>query len=416
MPRIGVPRTGQAEWDWPFLRRRLVVISIALAIAFLFAVAYKNPPRLKSKKPVVTGAALGLESGTGRPILDAGKMAQTLPVALAAASHCATPQARAATSSALPRSIPAPAAVSSLPQPTGTAILTPIESPAWPGLPETDLRLHTWPREARICDATRCTGVRRVFSFSLFGAGSNEYSRGMVANARLMRDLMPDWECWVFLPGAGGEPRDRVDDATVAALEAAGARLVYFEPSAEKVLGYGMKQRFLVSGDPSIDRFAVRDSDARLLLRDREVEDEFEASGMRFHVVYDNHNHGNSPGTVLGGAWCAWGLLRRDSRLAEAVVVELMLLPSLAPCRHVGRYTSGRLEYVGNAQRVGARAPEHAAEGGARRFRQQEGVSRLAHLPPPSAAAGHDLSHAVPLAAPLERGASGSSALLLPLR
>lgn len=305
MPRIGVPRPGQAEWDWPFLRRRLVVICIALAIAFLFAVAYKNPPRLKSKSPVVTGAALGLESGTRRPILDVGTMARAVPdgdVASTAVSHCATPQARAAMSSAFPSSIPAPAAVSSLPQPTGTAIVTPIESPTWPGLSETDLRLRTWPREARICDATRCTGVRRVFSFSLFGAGSNEYSRGMVANARLMRDLMPDWECWVFLPGAGGEARDRVDDSTVAALEAAGARLVYFEPSAEKVLGYGMKQRFLVSGDPSVDRFAVRDSDARLLLRDREVEDEFEASGMRFHVVYDNHNHGNSPGTVLGGA------------------------------------------------------------------------------------------------------------------
>lgn len=150
----------------------------------------------------------------------------------------------------------------------------------------------TWPREARICDETRCTGVRRVVAFSVFGLGANMYSTGVVENARLMRGLMPDWECWVYTPGAG-EVRHRLDKSIRAALDKAGARVVLYSASERKTFSQGVMKRFLVAGDPDVDRFIVRDADARLLLRDREAEDDFEASGRRFHVIYDH--------------WVSWG-------------------------------------------------------------------------------------------------------------
>lgn len=145
----------------------------------------------------------------------------------------------------------------------------------------------TWPREARICDATRCTGVRRVVAFSVFGMGANMYSTGVVENARLMRGLMPDWECWVYTPGAG-EVRHRLDNSTRTALHKAGARVILYTANNMNTFGQGIMKRFLVAGDPTVDRFIVRDADARLLLRDREAEDDFEASGRRFHVIYDH--------------------------------------------------------------------------------------------------------------------------------
>lgn len=282
MPRIGAPRVGAAAagWDVVFLRRRLVLVLIGLALVFLVAVAYRDgPPQLKQKKASVPGAVLGIEvfprgvaaGDAEAPLTPRTDADAELPItsrkeAVAAASPAPTVQ-EAPTSLPLehlvPSAVPLPADTRK-PAPPVLVAVKPANA-AGPSPP-------TWPREARICDATRCTGVRRVYSFSLFGAGSNEYTRGMVANARLMRDLMPDWECWVFLPGAG-PPNTLVDNATVDALRDAGARLIFYAPSEEKPLGYGMKQRFLISGDPSVDRFAVRDSDARLLLRDREVED-----------------------------------------------------------------------------------------------------------------------------------------------
>jgi hypothetical protein len=187
---------------------------------------------------------------------------------------------------------------------------------------------ETWPREARICDSARCTGVRRVVSFSVFGAGEHLYSAGIVENARLMRDLMPDWECWVYLPGSG-QTRRLVDQPIVRALQEAGVRLIYYNASdGPNFLGFSTKQRFRVAEDPTIDLFAVRDADARLLLRDRDILDEFEASGMRFHVIYDNSGHGLSAGTILAGVaiFAQSGNPRYHGHCKSAVLY----------CRHVG--------------------------------------------------------------------------------
>jgi hypothetical protein len=63
----------------------------------------------------------------------------------------------------------------------------------------------------------------------------------------------------------------------------------------------GMFYRFSVAGDPSVDRFIVRDTDSRLNARDRLAVEEWAQSGAAVHVLRDHVNHCGFP--MNGGMW-----------------------------------------------------------------------------------------------------------------
>jgi hypothetical protein len=67
-------------------------------------------------------------------------------------------------------------------------------------------------------------------------------------------------------------------------------------------MGYasGMFWRFLVAGDPTVDRYIVRDVDSRLNARDRLAVEEWIDSKVKFHVIRDHVNHCLK---VNGGMW-----------------------------------------------------------------------------------------------------------------
>ena len=58
--------------------------------------------------------------------------------------------------------------------------------------------------------------------------------------------------------------------------------------------------RFLVAGDPAVDRFIVRDSDSRLNPRERLAVEEWIASGKAIHSIRDHPNHDRP---LNGGMW-----------------------------------------------------------------------------------------------------------------
>merc|ERR1711968_7697 len=64
----------------------------------------------------------------------------------------------------------------------------------------------------------------------------------------------------------------------------------------------GMFWRFLVADDDTVDRFIVRDSDARISLRDAAAVADWEAADSKFtlHCIRDHKNHGYE---MNGGLW-----------------------------------------------------------------------------------------------------------------
>ena len=69
-----------------------------------------------------------------------------------------------------------------------------------------------------------------------------------------------------------------------------------------------MLWRFLPVLDPSVDLMVSRDLDSRLTTREQAAVQEWIDTGLAFHVMRDNPQHGTE---ILGGMWGA----RMDSGL-----------------------------------------------------------------------------------------------------
>ena len=79
---------------------------------------------------------------------------------------------------------------------------------------------------------------------------------------------------------------------------------------------FGMLWRFLPVLDPTVDLMVSRDLDSRLTTREQTAVEDWLNTGLAFHVMRDNPQHGTE---ILGGMWGA----RMDSglrtKLAEAM-------------------------------------------------------------------------------------------------
>ena len=118
-----------------------------------------------------------------------------------------------------------------------------------------------------------------VVSYSLYGSGQR-YTAGALANARLIPDVFPGWEMWVYHDGSvpgqvlaalGASPNVRLHDI----------REMGDSSTGQPVLANPMAWRFLVAARPDVERFIVRDIDSPLSHRDRAAVDEWIASGRR---------------------------------------------------------------------------------------------------------------------------------------
>ena len=71
---------------------------------------------------------------------------------------------------------------------------------------------------------------------------------------------------------------------------------------------FGMLWRFLPLVDPQVSVMVSRDLDSRLTAREQAAVEEWLNTGLAFHVMRDNPQHGTE---ILGGMWGA----RMDSGL-----------------------------------------------------------------------------------------------------
>lgn len=94
----------------------------------------------------------------------------------------------------------------------------------------------------------------RVVSFSLYGEGKTRYTVGAVENAKIIKTYFPGWVARFYLTGP-------VDEVILNELKELGAEFIKSDDS--------MFARFLVASDDKVDRYIIRDADARLSARDR---------------------------------------------------------------------------------------------------------------------------------------------------
>ncbi|KAI8465630.1 MAG: hypothetical protein J3K34DRAFT_525216 [Monoraphidium minutum] len=123
------------------------------------------------------------------------------------------------------------------------------------------------------------------------------------AAARVARDAFPDWELWVYYSARDNEAEFKVDPDVLQQLADAGARLLPVDgPTMAEVGAAPAAWRLLAADDAGVARFVVRDLTWRPLLRERLALDEWEDSGLPFHVMRDHPSHTDPITPDLWGA------------------------------------------------------------------------------------------------------------------
>jgi hypothetical protein len=133
--------------------------------------------------------------------------------------------------------------------------------------------------------------MKRIISFSLWGTDP-KYLVGAVENAKLQKEVYPDWTCRFYLD-------QTIPEEIINKLTSLGSEIVHRQDSN----GYrNMFWRFEPAFDTTIERFIVRDCDSRLSYREATAVQEWIESDLPFHIIRDHDRHDV---IILGGLWGA---------------------------------------------------------------------------------------------------------------
>ena len=120
----------------------------------------------------------------------------------------------------------------------------------------------------------------KLITFSLFG-DNPLYCIGAVENARLAKEIYPDWTARFYV--AQDVPSMYLD-----AIDEYGGDIVH----CEKKNSYdGLNWRFKPLNEPDVEFWISRDADSRLSWRERNAVDEWLVSGKTAHLMRDSVNH-----------------------------------------------------------------------------------------------------------------------------
>lgn len=141
--------------------------------------------------------------------------------------------------------------------------------------------------------------MHKVISFSLFGE-ELRYLIGAIKNAKLAKNLMPDWDCRFYydssVPVWCLNELEELDNVSLVYLEN------YMPPMTTA--------RFLAFEDADI--VICRDADDRLSYRGLVATNEWIESGLDFHIIKD-HPEGHRT-LMLAGMWGGKGKALRNIR------------------------------------------------------------------------------------------------------
>lgn len=132
---------------------------------------------------------------------------------------------------------------------------------------------------------------KKVIAYSLWG-NKSLFTRGMVANVKLAKQLFPDWKVRIYVA-------HNIDTSLFKELAVLGAEL---KPMQWTPQVNGMMWRFLPLGDPEVSHMLSRDADSRLSLREVRAVNEWLKSEKAVHIIRDHPCHN---AVMPGGMWGA---------------------------------------------------------------------------------------------------------------
>jgi len=130
----------------------------------------------------------------------------------------------------------------------------------------------------------------RVISFSLWG-NNQTYTIGAIKNAELAEIFFPDFECWFYIH------KNTVPEDIIHRLSSfKNVKVIIKEGDLNNTKP--MMWRFEPIDDPDVEIMMSRDTDTRILLREKLAVEEWINSGKLFHIMRDHPCHHNA---IMGG-------------------------------------------------------------------------------------------------------------------
>ena len=127
--------------------------------------------------------------------------------------------------------------------------------------------------------------MKKILSFCLWG-NNPTYNIGAIKNAELAKIYYPDFECWFYIHS------DSVPQTTIESLKQLDNTKIILK-SGDINLCKPMCWRFEAIDDPEVEVMMSRDTDTRILMREKLAVDEWLNSGKLFHIMRDHPHHYN---------------------------------------------------------------------------------------------------------------------------
>lgn len=132
--------------------------------------------------------------------------------------------------------------------------------------------------------------MKKVLSFSLWGSNPT-YTVGALENAKQCQELYPGWECWFYVH------TQTVPPSIVAALRSL-SHVTVIDCGRLPINNKSMLWRFQAIDDPIVELMMSRDTDTRILMREKLAVKDWLASNKKFHIMRDHPDHAYK---ILGG-------------------------------------------------------------------------------------------------------------------
>lgn len=133
---------------------------------------------------------------------------------------------------------------------------------------------------------------KKVISFSLWG-DKPIYLMGAIINAKDAQIFYPDFECWFYIHSET-VPKETIDALSLLP----NVKIIY--RMGDLTVVKPMMWRFLAIDEPEVAIMMSRDTDTRILQREKVAVDEWLASEFPFHIMRDHPYH-DTP--ILGGMY-----------------------------------------------------------------------------------------------------------------
>ena len=123
----------------------------------------------------------------------------------------------------------------------------------------------------------------KVITFSLWG-DKLIYNIGAIKNVELATKYYPDFECWFYIHSPS------VPEKTIIELQKYNNVKIILK-NGDLNNSKPMMWRFEAIDDPNVELMMSRDTDTRILLREKLAVDEWLQSGKIFHIMRDHPYH-----------------------------------------------------------------------------------------------------------------------------